>query len=188
VPPLPSPAALAADGLTAARLAITPVIAWLVLAGAPQPALWLFVAAGLTDLVDGYLARRARTASAIGPWLDPLADKALIGVTYVTLGFAGILPLWLIVLTLLRDGLIVAAVALAWAMRRPFAPAPLMISKVNTALQVALAALALAMAGLPLDLLAGPVTALVWLTAATTVASFVAYGGVFVRWAARRDG
>src|ERR1051326_9618384 len=74
----------------------------------------LFLAAGVSDAIDGYLAKRFAMTSDLGAYLDPLADKALIVSIYVTLGVSGEIPVWLVILVVSRDIMIVGAVLLAW--------------------------------------------------------------------------
>ncbi len=104
----------------------------------------LFLAAGISDAVDGFLAKRFGMASELGAYLDPLADKALIVSIYVSLGIAGAIPPWLVILVVSRDMMIVAAVMLSWLVGRPVAIKPLLVSKLNTVAQILFAALVLA--------------------------------------------
>jgi cardiolipin synthase len=160
--------------ITMARLCAVPAVIWLVLQGQLVAAFWLFVAAGLSDALDGWLARVCNARSTVGAVLDPVADKALLVSVYVTLAAIGVLPDWLAILVVFRDILIVGGVVLlGWLGHRPRIR-PLFVSKVTTALQIALAAVALALAGygehevLVLD-------ALIVLTAAGTLVSGAAY-------------
>ena len=77
-----------------------------------QAAFWLFLAAGLSDAVDGYVAKRFNSRTTLGAYLDPLADKTLLDGTYLALAWAGWLPVWLVALVLCRDVLIVIGVIL----------------------------------------------------------------------------
>ena len=79
--------------------------------------------------------------SELGAYLDPIADKALLVSIYVTLGFAGQLPVWLVIAVVSRDILIVGAVVLSWMLSRPLSMQPLLISKANTFSQIVLAGL-----------------------------------------------
>lgn len=161
--------------LTFGRLLAVPVTVWMLVSERPEPAFWLFIVAGLTDALDGALARLLNARTALGRYLDPLADKALLVSIYVVLGvFQRHIPLWLTVLVVSRDLLIVVfGLAL-----RQFAghvyQRPLFISKVNTAAQILLAGLVLAQLGLhwPLPLLTDLTVALV---ALTTLGSGLSY-------------
>ena len=160
--------------LTFARLLAVPATVWLVIQHRPDLAFMLFVAAGVTDAVDGWLARRLDARSTLGAVLDPAADKALLVSIYVALAVTGALPDWLAILVVFRDVLIVGGVGVLLLLGTPPQIRPLLISKVNTALQILLAATALMFHGWRID---APVLldALIWLTAAATVASGAAY-------------
>ncbi len=101
-------------------------------------ALILVAIAGLSDALDGWLARRLQAFTRVGATLDPLADKLLIGVLFVTLTVQQHLPLWLVVLALGRDALILFGAGLYRWLVGPIQVAPTMLSKVNTALQISL--------------------------------------------------
>lgn len=165
--------------ITLGRLLSVPVTVWLILSGALGAAFWLFVAAGLSDAVDGFIAKRFDRRSQLGALLDPAADKALLVSMYVTLGIAGHLPNWLVILVVFRDLLIVGGFVLLTATAQPLRWEPLVISKLNTALQIALIAVLLARLGLGVeDYGAGRM--LVLAVGATTILSG---GGYLIRWA-----
>lgn len=155
------------------RLACVPLTVWLMLEGRMEAAFWLFVAAGVTDALDGFLARMLDARTALGALIDPLADKALLVGTYGALGWSGHLPLWLVGLVVARDILILAGAALLWRMGRR-SLRPLFVSKVNTVAQILLPALVLAHLGLEFDEL-GFKDAAIWLVAVTTIYSGAAY-------------
>ncbi|MBE0532710.1 MAG: CDP-alcohol phosphatidyltransferase family protein [Rhodospirillales bacterium] len=161
------------------RLLAVPVAVWLILSGKFGIAFWVFVAAGVSDAVDGFLAKRMNAQTELGKVLDPLADKALLVAVYVTLGQAGHLPVWLVILVVFRDLLIVGGIILSHTLGRPVRMRPLLVSKINTGAQIVLAGGVLAILGLDLrvDQLILP---LVWLVAATTAISGGAY---LVGWA-----
>ena len=102
---------------------------------------------GVSDAVDGFLAKRFNMASELGALLDPLADKALLVSIYVALGIWGAVPRWIVILVVSRDIMIVGAVIVSWLFGKPIPMKPLMVSKLNTAAQVAFAALVLAALG-----------------------------------------
>jgi cardiolipin synthase len=156
------------------RLMAVPFAVYLILHQAYAAAFWLFVAAGVSDAVDGYIAKTFNQSSALGAYLDPIADKALLVAVYVTLGHAGHLAVWLVILVVFRDVIIVGGVLLLHITRGSVTMKPLMISKVNTTVQIALVAVALAELGLGFkgELL---VPTLCYLAAATTLASGTAY-------------
>ncbi|HEV7457258.1 MAG TPA: CDP-alcohol phosphatidyltransferase family protein [Roseococcus sp.] len=167
--------------ITFVRLLAVPATIWLILQKRLDLAFMVFVAAGLSDALDGWLARVMNARSQIGALLDPVADKALLVSVYVTLAAIQVLPDWLAILVVFRDVLIVGGLLLLWMVGQRPVIQPILLSKVNTALQIGLAALALFTAGFALPM-ALPLEVLVWLVAATTLASGVAY----VAGAARR--
>jgi cardiolipin synthase len=160
--------------ITLARLFSVPVLVWAISTGEHQIAFWLFVAAGISDAVDGFIAKRFGMESDLGAHLDPVADKALLVSIYVALGVSGGLPVWLTVLVVARDVLIVGAVLLALAMLKPIRMRPLPVSKVTTLCQIVLAALALSERAfdIGIDVL---VVVMQWCVAGLTVASAGAY-------------
>src|SRR6476620_6737725 len=108
----------------------------------------IFIIAGVSDAVDGCLAKRFNMASELGALLDPLADKALLVSIYMALGIWGAVPRWIVILVVSRDIMIVTAVIVSWLFGKPIPMEPLMVSKLNTAAQVAFAALILGSLGL----------------------------------------
>ena len=140
------------NGLTLGRIVLVPLVVWLIITHEMQAAFLLFLLAGLSDAADGFLAKRYGWHSELGAYLDPIADKALLVSIYVTLGFAGHLPVWLVIAVVSRDILIVGAVVLSWMLSRPLSMQPLLISKANTFSQIVLAGLVLAELGLGLGL------------------------------------
>jgi cardiolipin synthase len=166
--------------ITLARLFAVPLAVWLILQREMELAFWLFVAAGVSDAVDGFIAKRFGAQSRVGAVLDPVADKALLVSVYVTLGATGFLPSWLVILVVFRDVLIVGGVLTLYVLGQEPAIRPLFVSKANTAMQIVLAAAVLLHAayGVPS---AGVVAGLIWLVAATTLASGAAYVARWVR-------
>lgn len=160
--------------LSFARLLSVPVAIMLMLDGRFDIAFWLFVAAGVTDAIDGWIAKRFDARTEFGAYLDPLADKALVVSTFVVLGILGRLPTWLVVLVVFRDVIIVGGAMVVYAMLGDFRSRPSRISKLNTAFQIALVALVLARLGLGLGDPRIDWT-LIYLTAATTLASGADY-------------
>ena len=133
--------------VTLARILSVPVMVWAIAANQMLFAFALFVAAGISDVIDGFLAKRFGMTSELGAYLDPLADKALIVSIYVTLGIGGHIPGWLVILVVSRDIMIVSAVILSWLIDKPVAVKPLMVSKINTGAQIVYAGLVLAVLG-----------------------------------------
>ena len=137
--------------ITLARILSVPIMVWAIASGEMLIAFVLFLAAGLSDAVDGYLAKRFNMTSELGAYLDPLADKALIVSIYATLGINGYIPRWLVILVVSRDIMIVGAVMLSWLVGNPVPMKPLLVSKLNTAAQIVFAGLVLASLGMRLD-------------------------------------
>ncbi len=139
----------------------------------------LFLVAGLSDLIDGFLAKRFGMATELGAYLDPLADKAMIVSIYVTLGIAEAIPRWLVILVVSRDIMIVSAVILSWVVGKPMVLKPLLVSKLNTVAQIVLALLVLGSRGYQVDaeplltLFIGVVAALTLLSVAFYVAGWI---------------
>ena len=159
--------------ITFGRLCAVPVAIWLTLRGQFAATFGIFALAGLSDAVDGWLARR-RGGSALGAMLDPLADKALLVSMFVTLAVVGVLPDWLAILAVFRDLVIIGGLLVMWQLAMPVRIRPLLISKLNTALQLLLVGFALLLRGF--DLHAEPLlTALIWAVAASTLLSGAAY-------------
>lgn len=165
--------------ISLARLLLVPLAIWLILGGRYRVAFWIFVAAGVSDGLDGFIAKRFDRRTRLGALLDPVADKVLLVSVYVTLGVAGQLPTWLVILVVFRDVMIVGGFLLIQAIAVPKTFHPLFISKINTGLQVVLAGFVLARLGLGAE--AGvPDLVLRIAVAVTTVASGLSY---LVRWA-----
>lgn len=160
--------------ITLARLCAVPATIWLILQHRLDLAFGLFVAAGVSDALDGWLARVTQTRSQLGAILDPIADKALLVSVYVTLAAIGGLPDWLAILVVFRDLVIVGGVVVLWLVGQRPAIQPLFISKLNTTLQIGLAALALLLEGFRLTA-DGILGLMIWGVALSTVASGVAY-------------
>lgn len=160
--------------ITLGRIILVPVIFWLLIIGNTQAAFIAFVCAGISDAVDGFLAKRFKLQTELGSYLDPMADKLLITSVYIALGVAAKLPSWLVVAVVSRDILIVVGVLLAWLIGKPVRMQPLAVSKANTAAQIALAACVLADEGFQLGF--GIVReALVWITGTLTLVSLAFY-------------
>jgi cardiolipin synthase (CMP-forming) len=165
--------------ITLARLLSVPLTIWLIFDARFGTAFWVLVAAGLSDGLDGYIAKRFDRRTWIGAVLDPAADKAMLVGVYVSLGLAGQLPLWLVALVVARDFLIVLGFFVIHATAVPKRLDPLYISKINTLVQIALVGFVLARLGLGIE--TGPATwVLIAATAVTTVLSGLSY---LLRWA-----
>ena len=165
--------------ITLGRILLVPIVVWAIASGAMWIAFVLFLGAGLSDAVDGYLAKRFHMTTELGAYLDPLADKALIVSIYITLGINGLIPGWLVILVVSRDIMIVGAVMLSWLLGTPVKVKPLLVSKLNTVAQIVFACVVLGTLGFayPLPrvslLLMAVVAALTLLSVAAYVAEWV---------------
>ena len=163
-----------ANLVTLGRLLMVVPLVWLIATERLEAAFWLFVAAGVSDVVDGYIAKNFNARTELGAILDPLADKALLDGIYLALAIVGWLPAWLAIMVLGRDLLIVIGVALIRRRNPVFRAMPLVIGKINTFAQILLASCTIADAGGWIDL-DGQVAALIVLVASTTVLSGAGY-------------
>ena len=166
--------------ITLARILLVPIVVWAISTpGAMWIAFVLFLAAGVSDAIDGFLAKRFGMTTVLGAYLDPLADKALIVSIYLTLGVNNLIPRWLVILVVSRDILIVGGIMLAWVIGNPLTIKPLLVSKLNTVAQIAFACVVLGSLGLNYDMpmltliLMGLVTILTLLSVAAYVAEWV---------------
>jgi cardiolipin synthase (CMP-forming) len=166
--------------ITLGRVILVPVVFWLLVSGQTQAAFFAFVLAGLSDAVDGFIAKRYGLSTELGAYLDPLADKLLIVSIFVALGVRGALPSWLVIAVVSRDILIVTAVVLSWVLGNPVRISPLWVSKANTLAQIVLAATVLADDGFGFGM-ANLRILLVWITGVLTVASLAAYLRAWLR-------
>ncbi len=166
--------------ITFTRLCSVPLSVWLVMGHHFAQAFFLFLAAGLSDAIDGWLARRNGGGNSVGALLDPIADKVMLVTMYVTLAAVKVLPDWLAILVVFRDAVIVGGIVVLSLSGQSVLIRPLYVSKLNTALQIVLVAVSLLLSGFGL---AAPalMLGLVWLVATTTLASGAAYVWVTVR-------
>jgi cardiolipin synthase (CMP-forming) len=161
--------------LTVVRILLVPLTVYTLSHGDYLFAFFAFLTAGITDGVDGYIARRFKLQTELGAYLDPLADKFLLVSVFVTLALLKVLPPWVAILAVTRDVLIVSAVMLARVLDKPVTIKPVMISKINTAAQICLAV------GLLASLAFGEINAKLLQVANLTVAFLtVASGAVYM--------
>jgi cardiolipin synthase (CMP-forming) len=133
--------------ITLGRILAVPFIVWAIASNQMEIAFAIFIIAGVSDAVDGFLAKRFNMSSELGALLDPVADKALLVSIYMALGIWGAIPRWIVILVVSRDIMIVGAVIVSWLYGKPIPMKPLMVSKLNTVAQVGFAALVLASLG-----------------------------------------
>ncbi len=165
--------------ITLGRILLVPIVVWAITSGAMWLAFALFLVAGMSDALDGFLAKRFQMTTVLGAYLDPLADKALIVSIYVTLGVIFLIPRWLVILVVSRDIMIVGAVMLSWLVGSPIKVKPLLVSKLNTAAQIVFVCVLLGSLTFGIDVpviddvLMGCVAALTLLSIAAYVAEWV---------------
>jgi cardiolipin synthase (CMP-forming) len=131
------------NAITALRLLLVLPLVGLLVAGHFAAALWLFALMGVSDALDGFLAKHYRWRSTLGEYLDPLADKTMLISTYLTLGWLNVLPGWLVAVVILRDLVIVAGAVTYHFVTRKLEMRPTLLSKVNTCMQILLVLVAI---------------------------------------------
>ena len=120
-----------------------PLLVLLLQNNAFAAALCLFIAAGITDGLDGYIAKKFNCVSGLGAILDPMADKLLVACAYIMLTILGELPFWLLIAVMFRDLIIVAGYLILVGMSVDIPVRPIYLSKLNTFLQISLVILVL---------------------------------------------
>ena len=161
--------------ISLARLLSVPFNVWLIMIDHWRLALFVFCLAGLSDAVDGFLAKKFGMQSRLGRYLDPIADKVLLVSIFIVLGAQDHLPLWLVILVVSRDILIGGGLFLLYLFDQPYEPTPLISSKFNTGMQIILAASVIAVFAFPLEEASPYVQILIVAAASTTVASGTEY-------------
>lgn len=161
--------------LTLLRIILVPVIVIFLIQGAFLKALAVFVAAALSDALDGFLARVLNQQTTLGAYLDPIADKALLASAFVTLSVLEIIPGWLTVIVISRDFIILLGICVLSLMSIDVQIRPAFVSKITTTLQLATVLLALAHRALPGVFHADWLLVLYWATALFTMISGLNY-------------
>ena len=159
--------------LTAARLALAPYLFLLMFRHQYRTIIPLFIIIGVTDVVDGFLARRFGATSRLGAYLDPIADKVLLSGTFLVLALTGAIEPWLAAVVLGRDLIILAAAGILYlaTSRRNFPPSPW--GKISTFVQIVFLCFQIGyLAGIAV---APAVTAFKWMTVALAVGSLADY-------------
>ena len=160
--------------ITLLRIILIPVLVIFLMEGKILAALIVFLIAGLTDALDGFIARLFNQKTHFGAFIDPIADKMLLITSYITLSIYSLLPSWLTVLVVSRDIIILTGIAILMLNNKPLEIKPRLMSKVTTFFQILTVCLFLL---LPL-LENNPTTAsqiMVFLTAGLTVVSGIEY-------------
>ena len=166
--------------LTGMRLLFVPLMVWLLLEARFLPALGLFAIMGVSDGLDGFLAKRYGWKTQLGEYLDPLADKTMLVSAYITLGYMNLIPVWLVFLIIVREVIILTGAIAYHFMTHRLRMAPSMISKFNTLAQIILVLAVVLDQILSLPVLV--MKALIGLTLLSTVASGLGY---VIEWSVR---
>lgn len=166
--------------ITLARLGLVPVIIAMISGNHWRGACLVFILAGVSDAVDGWLARSFNLRTELGAYLDPVADKALLVSIYVALAVESVLPASLTIIIVARDLMIIGAVMISWLMHKPVEIKPLRISKLTTATQIGFAAAVLGARAFSFGL-GMWFNIAVYVVAALTLASLAAYLAAWAR-------
>jgi cardiolipin synthase len=161
---------------TLIRLALAPVIVYLILSRRHLAAAVLFAIAAATDWMDGFLARRLHSGTATGAYLDPIADKLLLSGVFLALALIRSAPLWLVAVIFGRDLLILAAAGFALLLTKLRAFPPSVWGKASTFFQILAAVAYMARNAFQSPTLATLCDVLIWPAAALTVWSGIDYG------------
>jgi cardiolipin synthase len=161
--------------LTFLRLLLAPVMVVLILSHHWVAATFLFLAAGVSDVLDGLIARRFEMRSTLGACIDPIADKALLVCSYVALSLAGILPIWLTGIVVARDILITLGIVALWFAGRFPTIKPLIMGKISTLAQISLVILALAFSALKIEFVGLIPAFFIYSVALFSILSVIAY-------------
>lgn len=170
------------NALTGLRMLLVAPLAWLILAARYDVALVIATVAGISDALDGFLAKRCGWQSWLGGILDPIADKLMLVACFVSLGLVGAHPEWLTWLVVGRDVVIVAGAVAYHNLIGRISAQPTLFSKFTTCIQITYVLAQLVNLSTWFSLPRGLLVYLVWLTAVFTVASGVQY---VVVWSAR---
>ena len=169
-----------ANGLTATRVLLVPVFAYLLISGRGKAALLVFAVCGLTDALDGILARWLKQRTLVGALLDPIADKLLMATAFIVLAYVHIVPLRLAVMVISRDIFILVGSILYLLLLDSSDIQATCLSKANTVVQVLTVIFFLGVAAFPAEAAAlgmgtVPGRIVTWVCAVTTVGSGLQY-------------
>ncbi|MFQ5896712.1 MAG: CDP-diacylglycerol--glycerol-3-phosphate 3-phosphatidyltransferase [Candidatus Methylomirabilia bacterium] len=164
-----------ANSLTLLRILLIPVFVSLLVYRWTVASLLIFCVASLTDLLDGYIARRRGSQSRLGAFLDPMADKLLLTTAFITLTYLypTALPFWITVVVISRDLLLVLGAVLVHMAGGQIHPTPTALGKACTGLQMV--TILAVLLGLAFPMVPGVKSGLVWVTAMFTVSSGIQY-------------
>lgn len=161
--------------LSLLRIILVPVFVIFLIQSEYDKALITFIVAGLTDALDGTLARLLKCQTTLGAYLDPIADKLLLVTSFVTLAIFGLIPGWVAVIVISRDFIILLGIAILTLMSVTYEIKPAIVGKVTTALQIATIFFALLYKSFTHDFGNHWIIGLCWATALLTVISGLVY-------------
>lgn len=159
--------------ITLLRIILIPFFIDLMIYGYYREALIVFIAACVTDALDGMIARLTGTKTKLGAFLDPMADKLLIVSAFVTLVIMGMLPVWLVIIVVSRDVILVLGGIAVYVAGHQFVARPSLIGKTTTVLQFIVVSLSLVLKNFGTEW--GLMVLLHWMTAGFTLASGIQY-------------
>ena len=168
------------NALTLFRMLLVPFFVIFLLYGHPLYAFLTFALAGVTDALDGFIARVFHQKTILGAYLDPIADKLLIVTSYIMLAVIDLLPPWLSVLVISRDIVILLGIVVLFINNKSIEIKPTIIGKISTFTQIATVVVALAVAQ-PIQIIHPFLEVSIFLTAVFTVISGFQYTYIGVR-------
>ena len=134
------------------RLCAVPVIIWLILTDNMKGAFWITLIAAISDAIDGIIAKAFNQVTILGGYLDPIADKSLLVCCFLALGYQGYFPIWFVILVVFRDLVIIGGALSFHLMTHSLEMKPIMLSKINTLLQLILIVFVLGSEGFNLNI------------------------------------
>lgn len=158
--------------LTVVRIILIPVFVTLLVYRRPTAALVVFLLAGLTDVLDGYIARSRGSLTRLGAFLDPMADKLLLTASFITLTYLKVIPFWITAVVISRDLVLILGAALIHVAGGTIYPTPTWLGKASTFFQMA--TVLAAMLSIYFKVPTAP-RLFFWLTAIFTMASGIQY-------------
>ena len=163
--------------LSLLRIILVPAIVIFLIQNEYVKALTIFIVAGLTDALDGALARLLKKQTELGAFLDPLADKILLSTSFIALSIFGLIPSWLTVIVISRDIIILMGILTLSMMSISYEIKPVFVSKVTTGLQIGTVFLALFLKSFTSEMIDyfQVVKIVSWLTASFTILSGLVY-------------
>jgi cardiolipin synthase (CMP-forming) len=162
--------------LSLLRIILVPVFVIFLIQDAYAKALIIFTLAGITDALDGTLARLLNKQTELGAFLDPLADKILLSTSFISLSIFGLIPGWLTVIVISRDFIILLGIMILSMMSVTYEIKPVFVSKITTALQIGMVFFALFLKIFKFDMINHDlIIILSWVTALFTVISGLVY-------------